>query len=77
MEGPDLVIPIGSAEGRDKDASPKAANPMAPRRQPTGGFAQRLQPPSYVVAMALWTENPAGEVGRANTNEQNSTDPHL
>jgi hypothetical protein len=42
---------------------------------PAGGFTQGLQPPGHIVAMAQWTENPAREVGRANTQEQNPTDP--
>ena len=40
-------------EGRNKGASAKAANPVAPRRQPTGGFAQGLQPTGNVIAMPL------------------------
>ena len=54
MEGPDLVVPIGSAEGRNKDLSAKSANLMAERWQSTGGFAQGFQPIRNVVAMLLW-----------------------
>ena len=76
MEGPDPVFSIGLSEGRDRDASPKAAHPMAPRRQPTAGFAQCSQPTCNVIPMPLRAQNPPGDVGGANTNQQNSSDPH-